>query len=132
MKQYFSVHKRLPSLTDIIAIAKSQTRTYSAYNEMKHSTDMRVRAGIRGNGVKPFLDEHLPIDVHFHWVEEEKRRDHDNIRAAAKFILDGLVEEKIIKNDGWGCIGNLSDSYSIDKKNPRVEVILMPGKGDDG
>lgn len=66
----------------------------------------------------------LPIDVHFHWVCKSRRKDKDNIRFAAKYVLDGLEYAGIIPNDGWKEIGNLSDSYEKDKDNPRVEVTL--------
>ena len=52
------------------------------------------------------------------------RRDKDNIRFAAKFILDALVEAGVIDNDNWACVGSLSDDYLVNKANPRVIVEL--------
>lgn len=41
-----------------------------------------------------------------------------------RFILDGMVNSGLISNDGWDQIGDFSDSFRIDKENPRVEVIF--------
>ena len=56
--------------------------------------------------------------------EPDMRRDKDNIRFAAKFILDALVEAGVIDNDNWACVGSLSDDYLVNKANPRVIVEL--------
>lgn len=32
----------------------------------------------------------------------------------------------VLKNDGWGEIEAFSDCFFVDKKNPRVEVEIMP------
>lgn len=63
-------------------------------------------------------------DVHFHWVEPNRLRDKDNIDFAKKFIFDGLVKAKVLPNDGWRWVGEISNSYSVDKRHPRVEVTL--------
>ena len=64
------------------------------------------------------------IDIFFRWYEPNKKRDKDNIIAGEKFIIDGLVASKIIKNDGWSNIGILSHRIELDKSNPRVELFL--------
>lgn len=47
------------------------------------------------------------------------RRDPDNY--SGKFILDGLVQAGIIKDDSFECI-NLRLKASYDKDNPRTEI----------
>lgn len=66
-----------------------------------------------------------PINITFHWYCKNKMKDKDNIRFAAKFILDGMQKAGFINNDGWGEIGGLSDKYYIDKNNPRIEVEII-------
>ena len=39
-----------------------------------------------------------PVTIHFRWVEEDRRRDYDNIRAGSKLILDALVKMERIVN----------------------------------
>jgi len=65
-----------------------------------------------------------PINITFNWYCKSKRKDKDNIRFGAKFILDGMQKAGIIRNDGWSEIGSLVDNYYVDKKNPRIEVEI--------
>lgn len=64
------------------------------------------------------------VDVSITWVEKNRRRDKDNISAGQKFIFDGLIEAGVLKNDGWKEIGEVSHSFRVDKKNPRIIVRL--------
>jgi hypothetical protein len=58
------------------------------------------------------------------WYCKNKRKDKDNIVFARKFIQDGLVEAKILTDDGWDEIEGFQDVFEIDAKNPRVEVEI--------
>jgi hypothetical protein len=60
----------------------------------------------------------------FHWQEQHRRRDHDNIRSAAKFILDALVTMKILPGDGWTSIASLTDYYAVVPAHPGVLVLI--------
>lgn len=52
-----------------------------------------------------------PVIGHFTWIEENKRRDLDNICFAKKFILDALVEAGILKDDNRKMVTNFTDSF---------------------
>jgi Holliday junction resolvase RusA-like endonuclease len=65
-----------------------------------------------------------PVRLRFHWVEPHKRRDLDNIRYAAKYILDGMREARVLPNDGWSWVVGMSDSWAVDKVRPRIEVTV--------
>lgn len=69
----------------------------------------------------------LPMDLKFTWYVKNRRQDKDNISFAKKFILDGMVDARLIKNDGWGQIGDFTDTFKVDK-NERVEIELIGGK----
>lgn len=69
-------------------------------------------------------DMKKPLDIHCHWVCKNRRKDKDNIRFGIKWILDGMEDAGAIENDGWKQIGNLSDSFSVDKNNPHIEVTV--------
>ncbi len=71
-------------------------------------------------------EEFYPLHVHFDWFVSSRRRDTDNIRFSAKFILDGFQVCGLIKNDNLTCINMTSDTYTIDKEHPRVIVTLKP------
>ena len=89
---------------------------------MKRAAQDEVVWAIKRAKLKPFDKQ---VDVIIHWIEPNMKRDKDNIRFAAKFILDALVQTKIIPNDNWKWIGSISDHYWVHKKNPRIVVELI-------
>jgi Holliday junction resolvase RusA-like endonuclease len=62
-----------------------------------------------------------PVKIHFHWVEENHRRDLDNICFAKKFILDALVKFGKLKDDNRKCVTAFTDTFSYDTQ---AKVIL--------
>ena len=63
--------------------------------------------------------------MEYHWIEKDTRRDLDNISSfGRKVIQDALVKEGILRNDGWKDISGFSDSFGVDKDNPRIEVVI--------
>ena len=67
----------------------------------------------------------LPITIKFTWICKDRRKDKDNVRVGAKYILDGLVEAGVLRGDGWNQIQGFTDHFDIDRKNPRIEVELI-------
>lgn len=66
-----------------------------------------------------------PVSMVYRWYEPNRKRDKDNISSyGRKVIQDGLVNCHVIQNDGWNCITGFSDEFYVDKKSPRIEVIL--------
>lgn len=70
------------------------------------------------------MDEVYPVTVHFNWYRKNQLTDVDNVRFAAKFILDGMQQAKLLKNDSMKYVCGLSDGYYVDKERPRTEVII--------
>lgn len=68
--------------------------------------------------------KHYPVHVHIHWVKRNYKIDPDNTAFAKKFILDALVKNKILRNDGHREIEGFSDSYEIDFDNPKMIITL--------
>ena len=62
-----------------------------------------------------------PVWIHFHWIEENRKRDLDNIASAKKFILDTMVNMGILKNDSWRYIAGFNDTFEHGDSN---KVIL--------
>lgn len=64
------------------------------------------------------------VDVTVRWVEKDRRRDYDNISAGVKVILDALVATERIRGDSQKWVRPVKHEFSIDKKNPRIEVEI--------
>lgn len=65
------------------------------------------------------------VRVHYTWYEKNKMRDLDNISSfGRKVIQDALVEMGILKDDGWEYVVGFTDTFAIDKENPRIEVLI--------
>ena len=62
-----------------------------------------------------------PITIDFLWVEENGKRDFDNIAAGKKFILDSMVKMGKLKDDNRKCVTAFRDSFAYDKE---AKVIL--------
>lgn len=66
-----------------------------------------------------------PVTVHFDWFEPNLRRDPDNIRCGAKYVLDSLVEASVLPKDSRKWISGLSDRFMPpDASRPRIEVTI--------
>jgi len=55
-------------------------------------------------------------DIVFNWYKKDNKQDHDNIDFCKKFILDAMVNKKLIKNDGSKYIGNFKSLFHNGKK----------------
>lgn len=62
-----------------------------------------------------------PIKIHFHWIEENKKRDLDNVCFAKKFILDSMVKAGKLKNDNRNYVKGFTDTFEYGETS---KVIL--------
>ena len=118
MRQVFEVPGRLPGLNEYTSACR--TNPYAGAKLKREATEACMWAA-KAAGVRSVA---VPVDVHVTWVEPNTRRDKDNIRFAINFVLDALVRLGVTPDDGWGQVGSLSDSYMVNKSNPRVIVAL--------
>ena len=66
-----------------------------------------------------------PVHITYHFYEKSQKRDKDNISGLAhKFIQDALVAARVLEGDGWAHIEGFTDTFSVDKKTPRIEVRI--------
>jgi Holliday junction resolvase RusA-like endonuclease len=80
-----------PTLNEIISTARSNI--YASAKEKRAWTNT---IAVECFGRKQFPDR---VWIEFVWKIKNFRRDPDNISAAAKFVMDGLVEGGIIQDD---------------------------------
>jgi hypothetical protein len=112
----FTIPDELPNLNDVINKSKIH---WGAYSKLKKEATTLVRYAANK---LPKFKKKIFLDITYY--ARNKRKDMDNIAFAKKFILDGLVEAKKIKNDGWGEIAGWKESFEVDKHNPRIEVYI--------
>ena len=113
MENKIEIPMRLPSLNQYIF--ECRKNKYAGAN-MKKKVE---------NDIMFFINK-LPnytnsINIHFHWVEENKRRDLDNVCFAKKFILDSMVKAGKLKDDNRNCVTGFIDTFEYGKKS---KVIL--------
>ena len=96
---------------------------FSKGAEMKKNAIMIVSAYIYQQLKGIEINNKVRID--YIWYEKNKKRDLDNISSfGRKVIQDALVDNGTLKNDGWENVVGFSDTFYIDKDNPRIEVII--------
>lgn len=66
------------------------------------------------------------VTLHFTWHEKHNRRDKDNIAAAKKYVLDGLVLAGVLADDGWKHVEGFTDRFTV-STTPGVLVEIMEG-----
>lgn len=107
------IDMKLPSLNQYINLCKENRYKANAYKQ-KLEEDIAVFF----KGV-PKYDG--PVTIHFHWIEDNRRRDLDNVCFAKKFILDALVKSGHLKDDNRRYVTGFRDTFAYGK---RARVIL--------
>lgn len=127
MKKYkLTIPVLLPGLNEYIDAERSYKGKYKAASMKRQAQNVigyMIRTQLRG------VRFTRPVAIRYLWVEPSRRRDKDNIAFAKKFIQDALVEAGVLRNDGWSEIEGFSDDFTLDPKNPRVEVTIEEYEG---
>lgn len=113
MKIGLEIPMKLPSLNDYIK--ECRANKYAGAN-MKKSIESELALYI--NKLPIFTS---PIKLEITWVENNLKRDPDNIAFAKKFLLDTMVKTGKIKNDNRKYILGFKDDFKFDKNN---KIIL--------
>lgn len=71
-----------------------------------------------------------PVEIHFHWIEGNKKRDLDNICFAKKFILDAMVKAGKLKDDNRKCVTAFTDTFAYDKETKVILKVREAKNGD--
>lgn len=99
-----------------------RTNRFEYQKDKKHIHEM-VR--LETIGITPMYDKCKITVVYF--FKDRRRHDPSNYD---KFLLDGLVEAKIIKDDNYDVIKEFTTRGEYDKNNPRTEIYILPLNGD--
>jgi Holliday junction resolvase RusA-like endonuclease len=117
----YVIEGRLPSLNDYIGAQRSPNHSYANRYKQKW-TDVCAKACAS----VPVFSE--PVSVSIVWYERDRRRDLDNVTAATKFVLDGLVHAGKLRDDSQKYVKNIEHRVEVDKERPRVEVEIRTWK----
>lgn len=97
-------------------------RNYYAANSMIQTDEQRAIIAIRSSTSDRVKK---PVKITYNYFCQGKRMDKDNIAGYFhKFFQDALVKSHFLEDDKWDNIVGFEDRFTIDKKNPRVEVII--------
>lgn len=115
---------RVPSLNEVLAMAKTQRGKYSPYNELKSAWTENTVMLAQNKRLVPMTGL---VEAAFLICEPNERRDPDNFcSVVAKFVLDGLVKAGVIQGDGWKHLARLSYAWHCDPIRPGIRVMLTP------
>lgn len=101
-------------------IRLSRGNRYGANNQKKQEMQFVRFATLK----TPKITEY-PIKIEVIWHVKNKNFDLDN--KIIKNILDGLVNARILKNDNYNCINEITYKAIIDNEE-KVELTLMTNK----
>lgn len=65
-----------------------------------------------------------PVSITFEWYEANQRRDPDNIIFAKKFVLDGMVDAKVIVKDSQKYIIGVDESWYVRPNKIGLQVTI--------
>lgn len=120
MEYLLMIPGRLPGLNDYIAAERANRHKGAKMKAVNGDIAViSIRQCMRGVRIEK------PVFMEYTWVEPDKRRDKDNISSfGRKVIQDALVDAGVLKDDGWKYVVGFSDRFEVDKKNPRIEVLI--------
>lgn len=121
MEYLLIIPGRLDNLNDYIGAERANKYKGA---KMKADNEAIVKAAIIRQLRIPTITKRVRME--YLWVEKNQRRDLDNISSfGRKVIQDELVKSRILQNDGWANIVGFSDSFAVDKQDPRIEVKII-------
>lgn len=72
------------------------------------------------------LSSDFPFVIEATWYVKDLKKDQDNITSAKKFILDGMVLARVLKNDSRKHVRIWKDmDVLVDSSHPRVEITVL-------
>ena len=120
----FEIDKRLMGLNEY---TKANRTNKYAGNQAKKDEQKYIEWCIIEQLGNLHIDK--PVKGKFTWIEENKRRDLDNICFAKKFILDSMVKAGKLKDDNRNYVVGFEDSFEYAKES---KVILEIEEVTDG
>ena len=112
MKYKFVIEQRLPSLNDYINKCKHNKRIAAGFKKkIDEMIGWEIKRQLRG------LQIEKPVIIHVTYVEENKRRDVDNVYSGIKYIQDALVKTQVLQNDNAKHVVNVIPTIEYAKQS---------------
>lgn len=112
MKYKFEINQRLPSFNDYIKDCRANKYKGA---KMKQQIEYEIWLYIMQQMKAVHIEK--PVFITFTWVEENGRRDLDNICFAKKFILDALQKAGVLENDNRKHVTGFIDKFEYAKQS---------------
>lgn len=110
---------RFPGLNEFIDANRRKKGKFNPGNTMKQKDQRTICHYL------PEVRFKKKIFIEYNFFEPNSKRDKDNISGYFhKVFQDALVQAGCIPNDGWKEIRGMTDYFEIDKRNPRIEVVI--------
>lgn len=131
MSNYFIIDAQLPSLNDYQAACRANKYSGADYKKKAQELVMWAIYQAHGKGtLRKVQTEEYPVTLNIAWHEKDRRRDVDNIKSAAKFVLDGMTKSGLIVDDGRRYVAQIHDTV-IDDTNTYVVVEIIGRERDE-
>lgn len=122
MKEVTAVYVsgKLPSINEYIDACRKNK--YLAAKMKKDAENLVMLQTLRLTQIRK------RVFIRFTWYEENRRRDPDNVRAGAKFILDALQKNGKLKNDNSKWIAGFAGDIFVYGKGQGVLIEVIPAQ----
>jgi len=115
-----TIHGRFPGINEY---TETNRKNPYAGASMKRQAQTKAEWVIRQQLGGPKL--RYPVTLHYCFFEPNRRRDKDNIAGFAhKVIQDALVKCGVLRGDGWDYVEGFTDSFAVDRADPRIEITI--------
>lgn len=123
---WFVINHKLPSLNDYINVCRRNKYQAAQFKkDVDEVIGWAIRQALAKGTLKPTKE---PCQIIFTWIEENARRDCDNIASAKKYILDAMQKQGIIPNDNQKYIKGFMDDFQRGKScGVKVEILELTG-----
>ena len=118
MKYTFEINERLPGLNEYTGACRNNKYIGA---KMKQDIENTIWIYIKQQMKSTKIDS--PVKINFKWIEDNKKRDLDNICFAKKFILDALVKANVLRNDTQNFVKGFTDTFEYSNKNSVIVEI---------
>lgn len=119
----FTIWQKLPSLNEITN--NNRNNKYAGAREKKQlqaDVGWAIKLAVREDTLHAINE---PVSITFEYYEKNKKRDLDNVASCAKYILDSLVENEILKDDNVQYVKEIHHILkSTNALEYKVKVIL--------